>query len=130
MIADYFVLIVTIVGAFLFGKVLTQQKAHALLLEVERKSIEKALEAQAKLSELSFGASVWSLCEAKALRSGAIIQRVIEKVHVVEDKEKEGEQVSKEIKKTNEAFDAAIEGLKVKRNRVTGTENFNPEDLV
>lgn len=107
---DYLIFALAITCAFLFGKILAQQKA------------------QTKLSELTFGAAVWSLCEAKALRSGAVIQRIIERNHFVKDHDQE--ELTKETKATNDAFDAAIDGLQVKKNKITGAENFDPEDLV
>ena len=97
-----------IVAAFFFGRMITLQRAAT------------------QTSQISFAASIWALTEAKALKDGVIIQRTIEKMHVVEKKDEE--QLTAEAKAMTEAMEAAVDGLNVKRNKIE--PRFDPKDLV
>lgn len=93
--------------AFLLGKLITLQKSNT------------------QTSQIAFAASLWAITEAKALKDGVIIQRTIEKLHLVDKKD---EKPTEEVRQMTEAMESALDGLNVKNNKIEKT--FRPEDLV
>lgn len=94
--------------AFFLGKLNTLQKSNT------------------QTAQIAFAASLWAITEAKALKDGVIIQRTIEKLHLVDKKD---ETPSENVKQMTEAMESALNGLNVKNNKII-EKIFDPKDLV
>lgn len=110
----------------IFSLVVVLLVVGATFLAFHLGKLQAATKSSTQTAQIAFGAALWAVTEAKALKDGVIIQRTIEKMHVVEKKD---EKLSAEAKEMTEAMEAAVEGLSVKRNKIVGRE-LDPNDLV
>lgn len=99
----------------------------AIVLAFQLGKLQAITKSNTQTSQIAFGAALWAVTEAKALKDGVIIQRTIEKMHIVDKKDEAS--LSAEAKEMTEAMEAAVEGLSVKRNKIVGRE-LDPNDLV
>lgn len=111
----------------IFSLVVVLLAVGAIFLAFHLGKLQAATKSSTQTAQIAFGAALWAVTEAKALKDGVIIQRTIEKMHIVDKKDEAS--LSAEAKEMTEAMEAAVEGLSVKRNKIVGRE-LDPNDLV
>jgi hypothetical protein len=79
-------------------------------------------------SQVAFYASLWAATESRSLHKSPVIQRIIDRTHLLKPKEGDADD---RVREMNEELEDSLEGIKVERKRrEQGMSEIDVEDLV